>query len=344
MKKKIALIYGVTGQDGAYLASFLIKKNYIVHGVKRRSSSFNTKRIDDIYKKYSKRKIFVLHYGDLTDSLNTQSLINKILPDEIYNLAAQSHVKVSFETPEYTANADALGTLRILECIKNIKKKIKFYQASTSEMFGSTPPPQKETTVFRPVSPYGTSKLFGYWITRNYRDAYKIFACNGILFNHESPIRGETFVTRKITMEVAKYYFTKKSNLVLGNLNSRRDWGDARDYVVGMWKMLQRKKPDDFILSTNKSYTIKKFIEIAYSVIGVKIIWKGKGLKEVGINKKTKDIIIKVSSQYFRPNEVDYLRGDYSKARKLLKWKPVISLNKMIKDMVLSDIETIKNN
>ena len=194
------------------------------------------------------------------------------------------------------------------------------------------------------MSPYGTSKLFGYWITRNYRDAYKIFACNGILFNHESPIRGETFVTRKITMEVAKYYFTKKSNLVLGNLNSRRDWGDARDYVVGMWKMLQRKKPDDFILSTNKSYTIKKFIEIAYSVIGVKIIWKGKGIKEVGINKKTKDIIIKVSSQYFRPNEVDYLRGDYSKARKLLKWKPVISLNKMIKDMVLSDIETIKNN
>jgi len=342
MKKKIALIYGVTGQDGAYLANFLIKKNYIVHGVKRRSSSFNTKRIDDIYKKYSKRKIFVLHYGDLTDSLNTQSLINKILPDEIYNLAAQSHVKVSFETPEYTANADALGTLRILECIKNIKKKIKFYQASTSEMFGSTAPPQKETTVFRPVSPYGTSKLFGYWITRNYRDAYKIFACNGILFNHESPIRGETFVTRKITMEVAKYYHTKKSDLVLGNLNSERDWGDARDYVVGMWKMLQKKNPDDYVLATNKSFTIRKFVEAAYKVIGVEIIWKGKGLNELGINKKTKDTVVKINPDYFRPNEVDSLRGDYSKAKKILNWTPKISFTKMVKDMVEYDINSNK--
>ncbi len=342
MKKKIALIYGVTGQDGAYLANFLIKKNYIVHGVKRRSSSFNTKRIDDIYKKYSKRKIFVLHYGDLTDSLNTQSLINKILPDEIYNLAAQSHVKVSFETPEYTANADALGTLRILECIKNIKKKIKFYQASTSEMFGSTAPPQKETTVFRPVSPYGTSKLFGYWITRNYRDAYKIFACNGILFNHESPIRGETFVTRKITMEVAKYYHTKKSDLVLGNLNSERDWRDARDYVVGMWKMLQKKNPDDYVLATNKSFTIRKFVEAAYKVIGVEIIWKGKGLNELGINKKTKDTVVKINPDYFRPNEVDSLRGDYSKAKKILNWTPKISFTKMVKDMVEYDINSNK--
>ena len=240
MKKK-ALIFGVTGQDGAYLSDFLIKKNYIVHGIKRRSSSFNTSRIDKIYNTHQKNGIFNLHYGDVTDSLNVQSLIQKISPDEIYNLAAQSHVKVSFETPEYTANADAIGVLRILESIKNSKKKIKFYQASTSEMYGSTPAPQSEKTVFAPVSPYGTSKLFSYWITRNYRDAYNLFACNGILFNHESPIRGETFVTRKITLAVAKYHVTGKCNLILGNINALRDWGDARDYVEGMWKMLQKK-------------------------------------------------------------------------------------------------------
>ena len=338
MKKK-ALIFGVTGQDGAYLSDFLIKKDYIVHGIKRRSSSFNTSRIDKIYNTYNKNGIFNLHYGDVTDSLNVQSLIQKISPDEIYNLAAQSHVKVSFETPEYTANADALGVLRILESIKNNKKKIKFYQASTSEMYGSTAAPQSEKTIFAPVSPYGTSKLFSYWITRNYRDAYDLFACNGILFNHESPIRGETFVTRKITLAVAKYHLTGNCNLVLGNINALRDWGDARDYVEGMWKMLQKKTPKDYVLATGKSYTVRKFVEEAFKVIDVKIKWKGSGVKEVGVNVKDNKILVKISSQYFRPNEVNHLEGDASKARRELKWSPKISLKKMINDMVASDIE-----
>ena len=338
MKKK-ALIFGVTGQDGAYLSDFLIKKNYIVHGIKRRSSSFNTSRIDKIYNIHQKNGIFNLHYGDVTDSLNVQSLIQKISPDEIYNLAAQSHVKVSFETPEYTANADAIGVLRILESIKNSKKKIKFYQASTSEMYGSTPAPQSEKTVFAPVSPYGTSKLFSYWITRNYRDAYNLFACNGILFNHESPIRGETFVTRKITLAVAKYHVKGKCNLILGNINALRDWGDARDYVEGMWKMLQKKTPKDYVLATGKSYTVKKFVEEAFNVVNVKIKWRGKGLNEVGFNSKDNKILVKINSQYFRPNEVNHLEGNASKAKKDLNWKPKISLKKMIKDMVISDIE-----
>ena len=338
MKKK-ALIFGVTGQDGAYLSDFLNKKNYIVHGIKRRSSSFNTSRIDKIYNTHQKNGIFNLHYGDVTDSLNVQSLIQKISPDEIYNLAAQSHVKVSFETPEYTANADAIGVLRILESIKNSKKKIKFYQASTSEMYGSTPAPQSEKTVFAPVSPYGTSKLFSYWITRNYRDAYNLFACNGILFNHESPIRGETFVTRKITLAVAKYHVTGKCNLIVGNINALRDWGDARDYVEGMWKMLQKKTPKDYVLATGKSYTVKKFVEEAFSVVNVKIKWRGKGLNEVGYNNKDNKILVKINSQYFRPNEVNHLEGNASKAKKDLNWKPKISLKKMIKDMVISDIE-----
>ena len=338
MKKK-ALIFGVTGQDGAYLSDFLIKKNYIVHGIKRRSSSFNTSRIDKIYNTHQKNGIFNLHYGDVTDSLNVQSLIQKISPDEIYNLAAQSHVKVSFETPEYTANADAIGVLRILESIKNSKKKIKFYQASTSEMYGSTPAPQSEKTVFAPVSPYGTSKLFSYWITRNYRDAYNLFACNGILFNHESPIRGETFVTRKITLAVAKYHVTGKCNLILGNITALRDWGDARDYVEGMWKMLQKKTPKDYVLATGKSYTVKKFVEEAFNVVNVKIKWRGKGLNEVGFNSKDNKILVKINSQYFRPNEVNHLEGNASKAKKDLNWKPKISLKKMIKDMVISDIE-----
>jgi GDPmannose 4,6-dehydratase len=343
MKKK-ALIFGVTGQDGAYLSDFLIKKNYIVHGIKRRSSSFNTSRIDKIYNTHQKNGVFNLHYGDVTDSLNVQSLINKISPDEIYNLAAQSHVKVSFETPEYTANADAIGVLRILESIKNSKKRIKFYQASTSEMYGSTPAPQSEKTVFAPVSPYGTSKLFSYWITRNYRDAYNLFACNGILFNHESPIRGETFVTRKITIAVAKYHVTGKCNLILGNINALRDWGDARDYVEGMWKMLQKKTPKDYVLATGKSYTVKKFIEEAFNVVNVKIKWRGKGLNEVGFNSKDNKILVKINSQYFRPNEVNHLEGNASKAKKDLNWKPKISLKKMIKDMVISDIELFQKS
>ena len=344
MKQKKALIFGITGQDGSYLAEFLINKGYIVHGVKRRSSSFNTSRIDKIYNTHQKNGVFNLHYGDVTDSLNVQSLINKISPDEIYNLAAQSHVKVSFETPEYTANADAIGVLRILESIKNSKKRIKFYQASTSEMYGSTPAPQSEKTVFAPVSPYGTSKLFSYWITRNYRDAYNLFACNGILFNHESPLRGETFVTRKITLAVAKYHVTGKCNLILGNINALRDWGDARDYVEGMWKMLQKKTPKDYVLATGKSYTVKKFVEEAFSVVNVKIKWRGKGLNEVGYNNKDNKILVKINSQYFRPNEVNHLEGNASKAKKDLNWKPKISLKKMIKDMVISDIELFQKS
>ena len=341
MKKK-ALIFGVTGQDGSYLSEFLIKKKYIVHGVKRRSSSFNTQRIDYLYEKYNKKGFFNLHYGDVTDSLNVQSIIKKINPDEIYNLAAQSHVKVSFETPEYTANADALGTLRILESIKNLNKRVKFYQASTSEMFGSTPPPQSEKSVFRPVSPYGTSKVFSYWITKNYRDAYGLFACNGILFNHESPNRGETFVTRKITLAVANYFLTNKCNLELGNLDALRDWGDARDFVVGMWKILQQKASDDYVLATGKSFKVKYFVEEAFKVIGVRVIWRGKGLSLKGIDAKTNKTIIKINKKYFRPNEVNHLRGNFSKARNKLNWSPKINIKKMIKDMVNSDISYLE--
>tara|TARA_Y200000002_G_C22643135_1_gene647955 strand:- start:606 stop:1637 length:1032 start_codon:yes stop_codon:yes gene_type:complete len=341
MKKK-ALIFGVTGQDGSYIGEFLIKKNYIVHGVKRRSSSFNTQRIDYLYEKYNKKGLFNLHYGDVTDSLNVQSIIKSINPDEIYNLAAQSHVKVSFETPEYTANADALGTLRILESIKNLNKRVKFYQASTSEMFGSTPPPQSEKSVFRPVSPYGTSKVFSYWITKNYRDAYGLFACNGILFNHESPNRGETFVTRKITLAVANYFLTNKCNLELGNLDALRDWGDARDFVVGMWKILQQKDPDDYVLATGKSFKVKYFVEEAFKVIGVRVIWRGKGLSLKGIDAKTNKTIIKINKKYFRPNEVNHLRGNFSKARNKLNWSPKINIKKMIKDMVNSDISYLE--
>jgi len=338
MKKKV-LIFGVTGQDGSYLSEFLIKKKYIVHGVKRRSSSFNTSRIDNLYEKYSKKGMLYLHYGDVTDSLNIQSLIQKIRPDEIYNLAAQSHVKVSFETPEYTANADAIGTLRILESIKNVNKKIRFYQASTSEMFGNTKAPQNELSNFSPVSPYGTSKLFSYWITKNYRDAYGIFASNGILFNHESPLRGETFVTRKITMQVAKYFISGKCNLVLGNLNALRDWGDARDYVEGMWKMLQLKTPKDYVLATGKSYSIKSFLEEAFKVIGVRVKWKGKGLNIRGYDLVNNKLLVSVNKKYYRPNEVNHLCGDARQARRDLKWKPKISFKQMISDMVRNDIE-----
>ena len=269
-------------------------------------------------------------------------IIKSINPDEIYNLAAQSHVKVSFETPEYTANADALGTLRILESIKNLNKTVKFYQASTSEMFGNTPPPQSERSVFRPVSPYGTSKVFSYWITKNYRDAYGMFACNGILFNHESPNRGETFVTRKITLAVAKYFLTNKCNLELGNLDALRDWGDARDFVVGMWKILQQKNPDDYVLATGKSFKVKYFVEEAFKVIGVRLIWRGKGLTLKGIDKKTNKTIIKINKKYFRPNEVNHLKGNFSKARKKLNWTPKINIKKMIKDMVNSDISYLE--
>jgi GDPmannose 4,6-dehydratase len=343
MKKK-ALIFGVTGQDGSLLARLLIRKGYIVHGIKRRSSSFNTKRVDDIYEKYSKKKLFFLHYGDLTDSLNVFNYVKNIQPDEIYNLGAQSHVKVSFETPEYTQNADAAGVLRILESIRlnKFEKRTKFYQASTSEMFGSTKPPQNENSIFRPVSPYGTAKLFGYWITRNYREAYKIFACNGILFNHEGIYRGETFVSKKITMAVAKIFNGSNEILYLGNLDAKRDWGDARDYVESMWKILQYKKPDDFVIATGKSFSVRDFTEEAFKCVNIYIKWQGKGLKEIGLDKKTGKVLVKIDKKYFRPNEVNHLRGDFSKAKKLLKWKPKISFKQMIKEMVSYDLEELE--
>ena len=348
MKKKIALITGITGQDGSILARYLLKKkNYIVHGTKRRSSSFNTQRIDKIYKEfYEKKSRLFLHYADLTDFPSLLNLIKKIKPDEIYNLAAQSHVKVSFETPEYTGNADALGTLRILESIKacKLEKKTKFYQASTSEMFGLSPPPQNELTAMKPASPYGTAKLYAHWITINYRNSYNIFASTGILFNHEGPSRGETFVSRKITMGIAKILAKKISSLYLGNLDAKRDWGDARDYVIAMWKILQQPKPDDFVISTNKSYSVRQFVEIAFSIVGIKILWKGRGINEQGYDKKTKKVLIKIDKKYFRPQDVDHLKGDYSKAKKILKWKPKISFKIMIKDMIQNDLINLDIN
>ena len=344
MKKKVALITGVTGQDGAYLSRFLLKKNYEVHGIKRRSSSFNTGRLENIYVDPHERKPkFFLHYGDLTDSSNLIRIIQKIKPNEIYNLGAQSHVQVSFETPEYTANSDALGTIRLLEAIRtlNIIKKVKFYQASTSEMFGKSPPPQNEKTIFKPRSPYAAAKLYAYWVTVNYREAYGLFASNGILFNHESPMRGETFVTRKITRAVASILKGKQQKLWLGNLNAKRDWGHAKDYVEGMWKILQYNKPDEFVLATGKSYTVRKFCEIAFKEIGITLEWSGKGIKEVGKNAKNGRILVQVDARYFRPTEVDYLEGDASKARKKLNWVPKISLENMISEMVQSDIKSL---
>ena len=346
--KKVALITGVTGQDGSYLAKFLLKKNYIVHGIKRRSSSFNTSRIEDIYEDiFKKNKKFFLHYGDMVDSSNLSNIICKIEPTEIYNLAAQSHVQVSFETPEYTADVDALGTLRILEILKSNKKlnKTKFYQASTSEMYGNIKSESlNEKNRFEPVSPYGSAKLYAYWITRNYRDAYNIHASNGILFNHESPLRGETFVSRKITMFVAKYLKNKEQVLYLGNLYAKRDWGHAKDYVEGMWKILQQKNPGDYVLSTNQTWTVKKFAEMAFKLAGIKIVWRGKGINETGIDPKTKKIVIKVSKKYFRPNELEILKGNSALARKILKWKPKINFKSLIQDMLTEDIKKINGS
>ena len=343
MKKKIALIFGITGQDGSLLARFLLKKNYIVHGIKRRSSSFNTERIDDLYEDYHKRnKNFFLHYGDVTDSTNIISLIKKIKPREIYNLAAQSHVQVSFETPEYTANADALGTLRILEAIKilNLEKKVRFYQASTSEMYGDSKPPQNENTPFKPNSPYAVSKLYAYWITKSYRSAYGIHASNGVLFNHESYARGETFVTKKIIQAAIKIKFKKQKTLYLGNLNAVRDWGDARDYVVSMWKILQQKEPDDYVISSGKGYSVRQFVYIVFKKLGITVIWKYKGIKEVGINKSTGKVIIKIHKKYFRPNEVNKLIGNSKKSQNKLKWRPKITFDKLIDDMIKYEKKT----
>ncbi len=339
MKKKIALIYGVTGQDGSYLSRLLLKKNYLVIGVKRKASSFNTERIDDLYQKYENKNKFKLIYGDLTDSISTTSIIEHTKPDEIYNLGAQSHVKVSFELPEYTTNVNALGTLRVLEAIKKVNKRknIKFYQAGTSEMFGSSKPPQNENTSFQPQSPYAASKLYSHWITKNYRDSYGIFACNGILFNHESPQRGDTFVTKKIISFFCQYVKNKNNQkLYLGNLYSKRDWGHASDYVLAMWKILQQKKPDDYVISTGKNYTVKDFINKVCKKLKIKLIWKGKGLKEVGIVNGDKVIII--SKKYFRPLEVDSLKGNSSFARKKLSWSPKYNLDKLIEDMINSQI------
>ena len=344
MKKK-ALITGVTGQDGALLSEFLLDKNYEVHGIKRRSSSFNTERIDHLYiDPHENKTDFYLHYGDMTDATNLIRLLQEIRPDEIYNLAAQSHVQVSFDTPEYTANSDALGTLRLLEAIRILKleKNVKFYQASTSELYGMVKEnPQNESTPFYPRSPYGVAKLYAYWITVNYREAYDIFATNGILFNHESPIRGETFVSRKIAMAVAAIKKKKQKCLYLGNLDAKRDWGHAKDFVKGMWLILQQKKPDDFVLATGETNTVRKFVELAFREVDIIIQWEGTGLKEVGKDSRTGNILVRVDKKYFRPTEVDILLGDYSKAKKKLKWSPKISFTQLVKEMVDSEIKKI---
>ena len=344
MPRKTALITGVTGQDGSYLTDFLLKKGYKIIGVKRRSSSFNTKRIDHIYNDIKQSKNFIPYYGDLTDSSNILRIIQSTKPDEIYNLGAQSHVHTSFEIPEYSANADALGTLRILEAIRVLKlqKKTKFYQASTSEIFGNTEIPQNEKTPFRPRSPYAISKLYAYWTTVNYREAYNIFAVNGILFNHEGPRRGETFVSRKITRAVAEIYKNKRNFFTLGNLNAKRDWGSAKDYVESMWLMLKAKQPSDYVIATGKSYTVRTFVEEAFKYIGIKIIWKGKGLKEVGLNAKTGQTYIKIDPVYFRPTDVDELRGDSSKAKRELNWKPKTKFKDLVSEMMQSDLKNIK--
>ena len=340
--KKVALIFGITGQDG-----LLLKKKYTVHGVKRRSSSLNTGRIDHIYQDpHQKKRNFILHYGDVTDSISVSSIIKRVRPDEIYNLAAQSHVAVSFEVPEYTANADALGALRILEAIKfhKLEKKTKFYQAGTSEMYGKVQEvPQNENTTFYPRSPYGVAKVYAHWITVNYREAYNIYACNGILFNHESPVRGETFVTQKIVMGLCRVKMGLQKKIFLGNLDAKRDWGHARDYVEAMWKMLQQKKPKDYVIATGKQYSVKQFVELVLKELKIEFKWKGKGINTKCINKSGK-VIVDCDKAYFRPLEVDTLLGDARKARKELKWKNKTNLKDLVKEMINSEIRKISND
>ncbi len=347
MVKKIALITGVTGQDGAYLAEYLLDRGYLVWGIKRRSSSFNTSRIDHLYKDpHEDNPMFRMTYGDMTDSTNLIRIIQEVQPDEIYNLAAQSHVQVSFETPEYTANADALGTLRLLEAIRILKMedKVRFYQASTSELYGQAQEtPQNETTPFAPRSPYGAAKLYAYWITVNYREAYGIHASNGILFNHESPLRGETFVTRKITRAVAAIERGEQDILYLGNLNAKRDWGHARDYIVGMWLMLQQEQPSDYILATGEAHSVREFAELAFAETGRNIEWRGKGQDEVGYEADTDIPRIKIDPAYFRPTEVDILMGDASKANQILGWTPTISFTRLVSEMVQADLAETNN-
>lgn len=345
MSKK-ALITGITGQDGSYLAELLLEKGYEVHGIIRRASTFNTHRIDHLYKdRHNKDVRMFLHYGDMTDSSNLNRLLEKIEPDEIYNLAAQSHVKVSFEVPEYTAEVDAIGTLRFLDAIKDTGLKTKFYQASTSELYGLVQQvPQTEKTPFYPRSPYGVAKLYAYWITVNYREAYNIFACNGILFNHESPRRGETFVTRKITMAAARIKAGLQEKLFLGNLDARRDWGYAPEYVEGMWRMLQHSNPEDFVLATGKTYTVREFATLAFNELGIELEWSGKGADEKGIDKATSKALVEIDPNYFRPTEVDLLVGDATKAKTLLGWEPRVGIEELVRIMVRADWERVQKN
>ena len=342
---KRALITGVTGQDGAYLARLLISKGYEVHGLKRRSSSFNTERVDSLYQgPQESGRVFTLHYGDMTDATNLIRLVQAIQPDEIYNLAAQSHVQVSFETPEYTANADALGPLRLLEAIRmlGLVDKVRFYQASTSELYGKVAEvPQTERTPFHPRSPYGVAKLYGYWITVNYREAYGVHASNGILFNHESPMRGETFVTRKITRAVAAIKLGLQDTLYLGNLDAMRDWGHARDYAEGMWRILQQDTPDDYVLATGEMHSVRAFAERAFAEIGVQIAWQGEGLEDVGLDAESGAVRVRIDPRYFRPSEVDELCGDATKAREVLGWRPVSSFEALVAEMVREDLVTV---
>jgi len=345
MAKRVALVTGATGQDGAYLAEFLLRKDYVVHGIKRRSSSFNTGRVDHLYQDpHATGLRFVLHYGDMTDATNLIRIVQDTQPDEIYNLAAQSHVQVSFETPEYTANADGLGALRLLEAIRilGMEKRVRFYQASTSELYGAVREiPQRETTPFYPRSPYAAAKLYAYWITVNYREAYGLHASNGILFNHEGPTRGETFVTRKITRAVAAIKQGSREILFLGNLDARRDWGHARDYVEGMWRILQQAEPDDYVLATGDAHSVREFVELAFAEIGVGIAWKGKGLDEEGIDATSGRVLVKVDPRYFRPTEVDLLLGDPSKARAKLGWQHKVSFEELVAEMVAADLAAI---
>ena len=347
MKKKVAFITGITGQDGSLLAKLLLKKNYEVHGIKRRSSSFNTKRIDEIYEEHQIRnKKLFLHYGDLTDSLSLYDLLNKIKPDEVYNLGAQSHVAISFINPEYTTNVDGIGNLRLLDAITKLKlkKKIKFFQASTSEMYGNQKKILNENSKFEPVSPYASAKLLAYWNTKIYREAYGIFASNGIMFNHESPVRGENFISKKTTKAVAEISLGLREVLYVGNLNSYRDWGYAGDYVEAMWKIMQYKKSDDFVIATNKTHSVRKFIELAFKRVGITINWKGQGIKEIGYNKETNKIHVRIDEIYFRPNEVEYLKGDYTKIKNSIGWSPRINFSMLVNMMVDEDIKNLKKS
>ena len=346
MAEKVALITGVTGQDGAYLAEFLLDKGYEVHGVKRRSSSFNTSRVDHLYQDPHEEDVrFFMHYGDMTDATNLIRLVQETQPTEIYNLAAQSHVQVSFETPEYTANADGLGTLRLLEAIRilGMEDTVRFYQASSSELYGNTPPPQNETSPFAPRSPYAAAKLYAHWVTVNYREAYNFHASNGILFNHESPTRGETFVTRKITRAAAAIKLDMQSTLHLGNLDAVRDWGHARDYVEGMWRIVRHDKPDDFVLATGESHPVREFVELAFEYVDRPLVWSGKGVDEQGMDAETGEVLVRVDPRYFRPTEVDNLRGDPSKARKVLGWKHHTGFPDLVREMVEADLVNVEN-